>query len=112
MLELQECFSIQLASIHLYFIKQLVGNIVELFTAFIDLFLAYESPDRNCLRARFYDLNIDSKLLMYLFLYHHVTEKISVGRNSFLTSNSMFNYVQMALFYTALTCKDFRVVLS
>lgn len=50
----------------MYFIEQLVGNIVELFTAFIDLFLAYESLDRNCLWARFYDLSIDPKLLMHL----------------------------------------------
>ena len=35
-----------------------------------------------------------------------------MGRNGLLTSNSMFNYVKMALFYTVLTSKDFRIVLS
>lgn len=60
--ELWEHCSVQLGSIHSEFMEQLV----ELFTAFIDLSLAYESPDRNCLWARFYDLNIDPKLLMHL----------------------------------------------
>lgn len=33
---------------------------------FIDQFLAHGPLDRNCLWARFYDLNIDPKLLMHL----------------------------------------------
>ena len=60
-LELWEHCSVQLGSIH----SELVERLVELFTALIDLFLAYESPDRNCLWARFYDLSIDPKLLMH-----------------------------------------------
>ena len=35
-----------------------------------------------------------------------------MGRNGPLTSNSMFNYGKMALFYTALTSEELRIVLS
>lgn len=38
----------------------------ELSAAFSGLFLPYDSRDRNCLCARFYDLSIDPKLLMHL----------------------------------------------